>query len=48
MSDLIIQSKIRADAFSAGGKARAGSVGFSDFIKQAVKRVNDMEIEADR
>ena len=48
MSDLIIQSKIRPDAFSAGGKARGKSEGFSDFIKQAVKHVNDMEIEADR
>ncbi len=48
MSDLIIQSKIRPDAFSAGGKARGKSGGFSDFIQQAVKRVNDMQIEGDR
>jgi len=48
MSDLIIQSKIRPDAFRAEGKAHGKSGGFSDFIKQAVKRVNDMQIEGNR
>lgn len=50
MSDLTIQGGIHHGTYGTREKARTRSKegGFADVIKQAVKRVNDMEQEADQ
>jgi len=48
MSDLRIQDKVYPPPSRAPNKSGAGSAGFSDFIKQAISRVNHAEIAADQ
>ena len=50
MSDLTIQGGIHHGTYGTREKARTRPKegGFADVIEQAVKRVNDMEQEADR
>lgn len=50
MSDLTIQGGIHHGTYGTREKARTRPKegGFADVIKQAVKRVNDMEQEADQ
>ncbi|NVL89805.1 MAG: flagellar hook-basal body complex protein FliE [Desulfobacterales bacterium] len=48
MSDLKIQHKIQPGLYQGDKKTRAGQKNFGDVIKQAIKQVNDMEIQADQ
>lgn len=48
MSDLAVQDKIHHGGHFRSEKVRRDTSGFSDLIKQAVNRVNDMKIEADQ
>jgi flagellar hook-basal body complex protein FliE len=49
MSDLTIKSKVLpGNDISLGKNDKKSAEGFGDVMKQAVKRVNDMDIEADQ
>lgn len=48
MSDLTIQPKIHSGSRWEPKKTHTGSSGFGDVVKQAIKRVNDMQITADK
>lgn len=48
MSDLKIQHGIQPGLYQGDRKTRAGQKNFGDVIKQAIKQVNDMQIQADR
>ncbi|NVM22129.1 MAG: flagellar hook-basal body complex protein FliE [Desulfobacterales bacterium] len=47
MSDLTIQPKMAPGVHQADKRSRGNSRGFIDVVKQAIKRVNDMDIAAD-
>jgi flagellar hook-basal body complex protein FliE len=50
MNDFLIQQRTGKSAYpvdNGGGKKKIGG-GFSDYVRQAVKSVNDMEVKADR
>jgi len=48
VSDLKIQHGIQPDLYQGDRKTRTGRKNFGDVIKQAIKQVNDMEIQADQ
>jgi flagellar hook-basal body complex protein FliE len=48
MDDLRIQHKTHPGIHHVDRKPRTSSRGFGDVIKQAIKRVSDMEIQADQ
>ena len=48
MDDLKIQGNLQPGLYEAEKKPRTNSQGFGDVIKQAIKRVNDMQIRADQ
>jgi flagellar hook-basal body complex protein FliE len=48
MSDLTIQQKAHSLFNHEHKTTRTGSAGFGDVMKQAINRVNDMQIHADQ
>jgi flagellar hook-basal body complex protein FliE len=48
MGDLRVQDNTQLGLYRGDRKTGTGSPGFSDVIKQAIKRVSDMEIQADQ
>ncbi len=48
MSDLTIQHKIHPSTHPGHKRTHTTSAGFGDVIKQAIKRVNNMQIQADQ
>ena len=48
MTDLTIQHKIHPSTHPGDRKTHTTSAGFGDVIKQAIKRVNNMQIQADQ
>ena len=48
MDDLKIQGNMQPGLYEGDKKAHTCSRGFGDVIKQAIKRVNDMQIRADQ
>jgi flagellar hook-basal body complex protein FliE len=48
MGDLKIQHGMQPGLYQGDRKTRTSSRGFGDVIKQAIKRVSDMQIRADQ
>ena len=48
MGDLKIQHGMQPGLYQGDRKTRTSSRGFGDVIKQAIKRVSDMQIQADQ
>jgi flagellar hook-basal body complex protein FliE len=48
MGDLRVQDNMQLSLYQGERKSRTASPGFGDVIKQAIQRVNDMEIQADQ
>ena len=48
MDDLRVQDNMQLSLYQSDRKTGTGSPGFSDVIKQAIKRVSDTEIQADQ
>ncbi len=48
MSDLTIRPNLQSPIHAQYKKPRTGSEGFCDVVKKAVKRVNEMQAEADK
>ena len=48
MGNLRVQHNMQPGPYQGDRKTRTGSPGFGDVIKQAIKRVSDMQIEADQ
>jgi len=48
MDDLRVQDNIQLSLYQGDRKNGTASPGFGDVIKQAIQRVNDMEIRADQ
>jgi flagellar hook-basal body complex protein FliE len=48
MGDLKIQHNMQPGLYQGDRKTRTGSPGFGDVIKQAIKRVSDMQLRADQ
>jgi flagellar hook-basal body complex protein FliE len=48
MGDLRVQDNMQLSLYQGDRKTRTGSPGFDDVIKQAIKRVSDMQIQADQ
>jgi len=48
MADLRIQGNMQPGLYQGDRKTRTNSQGFGDVIKQAIKRVSDMQLRADQ
>ncbi len=48
MADLRIQHNMQPGLYQGDRKTRTNSQGFGDVIKQAIKRVSDMQLRADQ
>lgn len=48
MDEVKIQGNLQPGLYEAEKKTRTNSRGFGDVIKEAIKRVNDMQIRADQ
>jgi flagellar hook-basal body complex protein FliE len=48
MNDLRVQDNMQLSLYQGDRKSGTASPGFGDVIKQAIQRVNDMEIRADQ
>ncbi|MBW1676979.1 MAG: flagellar hook-basal body complex protein FliE [Deltaproteobacteria bacterium] len=48
MADLRIQGNMQPGLYQGHRKTRTNSQGFGDVIKQAIKRVSDMQLRADQ
>ncbi len=48
MADLRIQHNMQPGLYGGDRKTRTNSQGFGDVIKQAIKRVSDMQLRADQ
>jgi len=48
MGDLRVQDNVQLSLYQGDRKTVTGASGFGDVIKQAIKRVSDMEIRADQ
>ena len=48
MGDLRVQDNMQVGLYKGDRKTRTSSSGFGDVIKQAIKRVSDMQIQADQ
>lgn len=47
MDDIRVQDNMQPSPYQSDRKTGTGSPGFDDVITQAIKRVSDMEIQAD-
>ena len=48
MDEVRIQGNLQPGLYESEKKTRTNSQGFGDVIKEAIKRVNDMQIRADQ